>query len=178
MAVPYLHLQKRRAACAALLFGIPRCRFYGTRISTSTFATIVTHPVDVPIVIITVSLTVIRSVNFVPEGVPAGTKTLALIMDDPDAPMGTWVHWVVYNIPPVSRIEENSVPGSQGVNNFRKEAYGGPCPPSGTHRYFFKIYALDTELDLVKGAAKGALEQAMQGHVLEEAELIGLYRKK
>lgn len=112
------------------------------------------------------------------EGAPAGTKALALIMDDPDAPMGTWVHWVVYNISPVSRIEENSVPGKQCVNNFRREAYGGPCPPSGTHRYFFKIYALDTQLDLAKGATKGALEQAMQGHILDKAELIGLYKKE
>lgn len=112
------------------------------------------------------------------EGIPAGTKTLALIMDDPDAPMGTWVHWVVYNIAPVPRIEEDSVPGKQCLNNFRRESYGGPCPPSGMHRYFFKIYALDTELNLAKGATKGALEQAMQGHILDKAELIGLYKKE
>ena len=112
------------------------------------------------------------------EGTPAGTKSLALIMDDPDAPMGTWVHWVVYNIKPVSLIAENSVPGKQCLNNFRRESYGGPCPPSGTHRYFFKIYALDTELNLPGGATKGVLEQAMQGHILDKAELIGLYQKK
>lgn len=112
------------------------------------------------------------------EGIPSGTKSLALIMDDPDAPMGTWVHWVVYNIRLVSRIEENSVPGKQCLNNFRRESYGGPCPPSGTHRYFFKIYALDTELNLSGSATKGALEQAMRGHILDKAELIGLYQKK
>lgn len=112
------------------------------------------------------------------EGVPAGAKTLALIVDDPDAPMGTWVHWVVYNIKPVPRIEENSVPGKQCLNSFRRESYGGPCPPSGAHRYFFKIYALDIELNLSSGSTKGALEQAMRGHILDKAELIGLYQKK
>jgi hypothetical protein len=111
------------------------------------------------------------------EGVPVGTKSLALIMDDPDAPMGTWVHWVVFNIPIVSRIEENSVPGTQGMNTVRKLEYHGPCPPSGTHRYFFKLYALDSELKLQEGSSKGALEKAMQGHILEQAELIGLYKK-
>ncbi len=109
---------------------------------------------------------------------PKGTKSLALIMDDPDAPMGMWVHWVVYNIAPVLAIAENSVPGKECINDFRRESYGGPCPPSGTHRYFFKIYALDTGLSLAKGATKGALEQAMQGHILDKAELIGLYKKE
>lgn len=112
------------------------------------------------------------------EGAPLSTKSLALIMDDPDAPMGTWVHWVVYNIKPASQIEENSIPGKECMNNFRKESYGGPCPPTGTHRYFFKIYALDTELNLPQGATKGALEQAMKGHILDKAELIGLYQKE
>lgn len=112
------------------------------------------------------------------EGIPEGAKSLALIVDDPDAPMGTWVHWVVYNIKPVSRIEEDSIPGKQCLNNFRRESYGGPCPPSGVHRYFFKIYALDTELNLSGSATKGALEQAMRGHILDKAELIGLYQKK
>lgn len=109
--------------------------------------------------------------------IPSVTKELALIVDDPDAPIGTWVHWVVYNIALVSRIEENSIPGKQGVNTLGKKVYHGPCPPSGTHRYFFKIYALDKELDLPEGASKGALEKAMQGHILDKAELIGLYQK-
>lgn len=113
------------------------------------------------------------------EGLPAGTKSLGLIMDDPDAPMGTWVHWVVFDIPAeTSRIEENSIPGKQGGNDFRRNNYGGPCPPSGTHRYFFKVYALDTLLNLQEGIKKSALEKAMQGHILDQAELIGLYKKE
>ena len=111
------------------------------------------------------------------EDIPGGTKTLALIVDDPDAPMGTWVHWVVYNIPSVSEIKENSVPGEQGKNDFNRKDYGGPCPPSGTHRYFFKLYALDTELKLQGIVTKGSLEKAMQGHILATAELIGLYKR-
>lgn len=112
------------------------------------------------------------------EGVPENAKTLALIVDDPDAPMGTWIHWVVYNIPIISRIEEDSIPGKQGTNDFGRNDYGGPCPPSGTHRYFFKIYALDTELDLKEGIHKMDLENAMEGHIMDKAELIGLYKKK
>lgn len=112
------------------------------------------------------------------EDIPADTQSLALIVDDPDAPMGMWVHWVVYNIPKgASRIEENSIPGEQGNNDFGRQNYGGPCPPSGTHRYFFKIYALDRELNLKSGLAKKELEKAMQGHILDKAELIGLYKK-
>ena len=111
------------------------------------------------------------------EGVPQQAKTLALIMDDPDAPMGTWVHWVVYNIPVTSKIEENSVPGEQGSNNFGKQDYGGPCPPSGTHRYFFKLYALDARLDLQGKVDKKALERALEGHILDKAEIIGMYKK-
>lgn len=111
------------------------------------------------------------------EGIPDSTKSLALIMDDPDAPMGTWVHWVVYNIAVISRIDEDSVPGEQAMNNFGRRDYGGPCPPSGTHRYFFKIYALDTEVNLKEGARKKDLEAAMEGHILDKAELIGLYKK-
>lgn len=111
------------------------------------------------------------------EDIPAATKSLALIVDDPDAPMGMWVHWVVYNMPKISRIEENSIPGEQGMNDFHRKDYGGPCPPSGTHRYFFKIYALDKELNLKAGLSKKELEKAMQGHIIEKAELVGLYKK-
>ena len=111
------------------------------------------------------------------SGIPAQARSLALIMDDPDAPMGTWVHWVVFNIPPMEKIEENSRPGPQGINDFGRLDYGGPCPPSGTHRYFFKIYALDTTLNLKEGIRKADLEKAMKGHILEQAELIGLYKK-
>jgi hypothetical protein len=113
--------------------------------------------------------------------VPPQAKSLALIMDDPDAPGGMWVHWVVWNIDPKTQeIGENSVPrgAKQGVNDFRKTPYGGPCPPSGTHRYFFKLYALDVLLDLGSGTTKGALEKAMKGHVLAQAELMGKYKRK
>lgn len=112
------------------------------------------------------------------DGIPAGAKSLALIVEDPDAPMGTWVHWVVFNIPIVPKIEEDSIPGEQGVNDFGKLNYGGPCPPYGTHRYFFKIYALDTKLDLKEDVSKQGLEYAMEGHILAQAELIGLYKKQ
>jgi len=111
------------------------------------------------------------------EGIPSGAKSLALIMDDPDAPVGVWVHWVVFDIPPISKIGENSVPGKLGINNSGNRAYHGPCPPSGTHRYFFKLYALDDLLNLREGVSKGQLEKAMEGHILDKAELIGLYKK-
>jgi Raf kinase inhibitor-like YbhB/YbcL family protein len=111
------------------------------------------------------------------EGVPEETKTLVLIVDDPDAPMGTWDHWIVWNIPPTSKIEENTVPGTEGMNDFRRRSYGGPCPPYGTHRYFFKVYALDTQLDLKSNSTKKDVEKAMEGHILAEGELVGLYRR-
>ena len=118
------------------------------------------------------------------QGVPPGTKRLALIVDDPDAPAKTWVHWVIYNLPVASGgLPENVPPdkdaagGSQGRNDFGRIGYGGPCPPSGTHRYYFKLYALDAELDLSPGAGKSELLRAMQGHVLAEATLIGRYRR-
>lgn len=111
------------------------------------------------------------------EDIPVGTKSLALIVDDPDAPMKTWVHWVVYDIAPTGRIAEDSVPGKQGVNDFRRNDWGGPCPPSGTHRYYFKLYALDKVLGLDEGIDKKALEKAMEAHVLGKAELVGLYKR-
>ncbi len=109
--------------------------------------------------------------------IPGSAKSLALIVDDPDAPSGTFVHWVMFNIPPGEKIAENSAPGKQGSNNFGKTAYGGPCPPSGTHRYYFKLYALDTELDLAEGSSKQELLDAMEGHIVEEAELMGTYAR-
>ncbi len=112
------------------------------------------------------------------SGVPEGTESLVLIVDDPDAPMGTWDHWVVWNIPPVKKIEGNSVPGTEGINDFRKHSYGGPCPPSGTHRYFFKVYALDTKLDLSSNSRKRDVEKAMEGHILAEGEIVGLYSRR
>lgn len=111
------------------------------------------------------------------EGIPEGTQSLVLIVDDPDAPGGTWDHWIVWNIPLVETIEEDSVPGTEGLNDFKKHSYGGPCPPSGTHRYFFKVYALDTTLDLPTTITKTNVEQAMVGHILAKGELIGLYTR-
>jgi Raf kinase inhibitor-like YbhB/YbcL family protein len=112
------------------------------------------------------------------ENIPVGTKSLALIVDDPDAPRGTWVHWVVFNISMTNKIDEDSVPGTLGITNSGKNAYHGPYPPSGTHRYFFKIYALDELLDLNEGVDKYTLEKSMHGHILGSAELIGLYKRE
>lgn len=98
-------------------------------------------------------------------------------MDDPDAPVGTWDHWVVWNIAPTTEIKENSVPGVEGKNSWGKNSYGGPCPPSGTHRYFFKLYALDIELNLSPKATKKEVEKAMQNHILGQSELMGTYNK-
>lgn len=112
------------------------------------------------------------------ENIPAGARSLALIVDDPDVPGGMWVHWVVFDIPVTSRIGEDSIPGKQGINDFRRKDYGGPCPPSGAHRYFFKIYALDKELGLREGVDKRTVEKAMEGHILGKAELIGLYKRQ
>ena len=114
------------------------------------------------------------------EGITSEAKSLVLVVDDPDAPAGTWVHWVLWNIDPkTADIRENSVPENarQGINDFRKHDYGGPCPPSGTHRYFFKLYCLDTILDLGLNATKGDIESSMKGHILEKTELIGLYNR-
>ena len=111
-------------------------------------------------------------------GAPAGTKSFVLIVDDPDAPMGTWVHWVVWNIPAGTReIPEGKLPAGavQGRNSWGRASYGGPAPPSGTHRYFFKLYALDTELDLPPSAGKADVLKAIEGHVLARAELMGTY---
>jgi Raf kinase inhibitor-like YbhB/YbcL family protein len=112
------------------------------------------------------------------KGLPTGTKSLVLIVDDPDAPMGTWDHWIVWNILVKDRIEENSVPGVEGVNSFGRHSYGGPCPPSGTHRYFFKVYALDTRLELNPNSKKKDVEKAMKGHVLAQGEIMGRYKRK
>jgi Raf kinase inhibitor-like YbhB/YbcL family protein len=118
-------------------------------------------------------------------GAPQNTKSYALICDDPDAPMGTWVHWVYYDIPPsvnslpegVSSDAKPSPGGTHGKNDFGKLGYGGPCPPSGTHRYFFKIYALDKLLGLEPKMSKADLMKAMEGHILGKTELMGTYKK-
>lgn len=119
-------------------------------------------------------------------GVPGGTKNFALICDDPDAPMGTWVHWVIYNIPAETISFEEDVPKgdvlsngiNQGKNDFGKFGYAGPMPPPGkAHRYFFKLYALDTVLDLPAGLTKKELLKKIEGHILAEAQLMGLYKR-
>ena len=106
-------------------------------------------------------------------------KSLVLISDDPDAPVGTWDHWIVFNIPPSTKeITKGTEPkGTAGKNSWGRTGYGGPCPPSGTHRYFFKLYALDTTLDLPAGSTKKQIEEAMQNNILVKAELIGLYKR-
>ena len=116
---------------------------------------------------------------------PAGTQSFALIMDDPDAPAGTWVHWVLFNIPASARDLPEAFPSDatlpdgsmSGNSSFGGPGYGGPCPPSGTHRYFFKLYALDEMLGISAGASKGELEKAMVGHILAEGELMGTFSK-
>jgi len=125
------------------------------------------------------------------SGVPAGARSLALIVDDPDAPdpaapRMTWVHWVLYNLPPdstgieagKSRASDLPAGTRQGLNDWKREGYGGPCPPIGRHRYVHKLYALDIVLPVLHPATKAALEKAMQGHVLAEGELVGYYKKK
>ena len=120
------------------------------------------------------------------SGVPEEAVSLALIVDDPDAPMGTWVHWVLYNLPaPISTLRERTPPEAklaigalQGKTDFDRIGYGGPCPPAGTHRYFFKLYALDTSLSLDPGVRKKELLKAMEGHILSEGRLVGRYQRQ
>lgn len=111
---------------------------------------------------------------------PPNVQSLVLVIDDPDAPDRTWIHWTVWNIGPDTKdIPGNGIPEDaiEGVTSFGKTGYGGPCPPSGTHRYFFKLYALDSTIELEPDADHFRLEKAMEGHILEQAELIGLYQK-
>ncbi len=120
------------------------------------------------------------------ENSPSGTKSFALVADDPDAPVGTWVHWVLYDLPANTKELPEGVPasetlskgGKQGINDFKKTGYGGPCPPPGpAHRYFFKLYALDAQTNLKPGATKQKLLDAIKGHILAESELIGRYKR-
>jgi hypothetical protein len=119
------------------------------------------------------------------SGAPPGAKSLALICDDPDAPVGTWVHWVLFNIPADVTALPAGIPADaalkngarHGKNDFRKLGYGGPCPPGGTHRYYFKLYALDTVLTLESGSTKAQLVAAMKGHILAEGQLMGKYKR-
>lgn len=119
------------------------------------------------------------------ENIPIQAKSLALLVDDPDAPRGTWTHWIMYNIPPSSKglnegvlpVEEFAHTAKQGLNDFQTIGYGGPCPPKGTHRYFFKLYALDTKLNIQGQATKESLLKSMKGHVLSQVELVGKYKR-
>ena len=112
--------------------------------------------------------------------IPSGAKSLVLVVDDPDAPSGLFTHWIVWNISPqTNAIAEGSAPkGVQGTSDFGKSGYGGPCPPSGTHRYYFKIFALDRELNLPSGTKRNQLDAAMKGHVVAQGELMGRYAKQ
>ncbi|WP_319416597.1 YbhB/YbcL family Raf kinase inhibitor-like protein [Marispirochaeta aestuarii] len=119
------------------------------------------------------------------SGVPGGVRSFSLICDDPDAPMGTWVHWVLYNLPGETAALPEDLPakgvldggGLQGKNDFGRIGYGGPCPPAGRHRYFFKLYALDTLLSLKQGADKKELLKAMEGHIRGECRIVGHYAR-
>lgn len=112
------------------------------------------------------------------EHIPELSKSLVLIVEDPDAPVRAWVHWLVWNIPVTHHLKENNVHGIEGFNDFLQNHYGGPCPPHGTHRYFFKVYALDSLLNLKTGAKRNELEKIMSEHIIGFGELIGLYKRK
>ena len=120
------------------------------------------------------------------DAVPEGTKSIALICDDPDAPMGTWVHWVLFNLPADTKELKENIPHDktlpngaiQGITDFGRNGYGGPCPPSGIHRYFFKIYALDTKIELSNSANKSQLVEAMKDHILAQGQLMGKYKRQ
>ena len=110
--------------------------------------------------------------------IPQGAKSLVLIMEDPDAPNGTFDHWLLWNIPVSGTIDENTKAGTSGINDFGKTGYGGPCPPSGTHRYFFRVYALDAELALISGSNKKLLLEAIDNHVMAVGEIMAKFQKQ
>lgn len=146
-----------------------------------------THNTDIPAIYTCQSNDI--SPPLIWRDVPIDTKSLVLIVDDPDAPdpqapKMTWVHWVLYNIPPQTTGLEEAIPSDQlpkgtleGLNDWKKSGYGGPCPPVGKHRYFFKLFALDTVLPDLNHPTKAILEKAMAGHIIQKAEMIGLYQK-
>lgn len=111
------------------------------------------------------------------EDIPANTKSLALIVDDPDAPNGTFCHWLLWDIDPKNAIKEDSKPGKVGSNSMHENKYFGPCPPSGTHHYHFKVYALNTKLNLPSKTGEKELLHAMKGHVISSGDLVGLYKR-
>jgi Raf kinase inhibitor-like YbhB/YbcL family protein len=111
------------------------------------------------------------------RNLPKYTESLVIIVEDPDAPRGIWTHWLVWNVPPSNLIEEGEVPGIQGTNDFGKLHYGGPCPPQGTHHYYFKVYALDVMLNIKEGTGKQGLLRVLGPHVLATGELMGVYNR-
>ena len=111
------------------------------------------------------------------RNLPKYTESIVIIVEDPDAPRGIWTHWLVWNVPPTNMIEEGAVPGVQGTNDFGKLHYGGPCPPQGTHHYYFKVYALDVMLGIKEGTGKQGLLRVMGPHVLASGELMGVYNR-
>lgn len=111
------------------------------------------------------------------DEIPKNTKSLAIIVDDPDAPNGSFCHWLMWNITPKNSIKENSAPGIQGRNSFGENKYDGPCPPRGKHHYHFKVYALNNKLNLLVSTDKNELEKAMKDHIIARGELVGLYKR-
>jgi Raf kinase inhibitor-like YbhB/YbcL family protein len=112
------------------------------------------------------------------SGIPDNTVSLAIIAEDPDAPKGVFDHWLVWNIDPANTVEENSTPGITGQNGAGKRGYHGPCPPSSTHRYFFYVFALDTDIDLPAGSDKSSLQQAMERHIIAQGSIMGTYKRE
>ncbi|MEJ2240943.1 MAG: YbhB/YbcL family Raf kinase inhibitor-like protein [Candidatus Bathyarchaeota archaeon] len=110
------------------------------------------------------------------EDIPSGAKSLVLVIQDPDAPSGDFIHWLVWNISPNGKIEENSIPGIEGRNSSGKIHYSSPCPPSGTHRYIFKVFAIDSNVELQDGATKKELDRSIHDHIIAEGEIIGFFR--
>jgi Raf kinase inhibitor-like YbhB/YbcL family protein len=110
------------------------------------------------------------------DGIPSEAKSLVLVIQDPDAPSGNFVHWLVWNISTIGKIDENSIPGIEGRNSSGRIHYSSPCPPSGTHRYIFKVFALNLQLELHEGATKKELDQSIHGHIVAKGEIIGLFR--
>ena len=112
------------------------------------------------------------------QNIPHEAKSIVLIIEDPDAPSGTWTHWIVWNIPPSGKIKEKSIPGIEGLNDYGEQNYRGPCPPSGIHRYFFKVYALDRVIGLKPAATKVELEKAINPNIIGFGELVGVYERE
>ena len=180
--------------CLLIVLALPGCASRSQLVTTPSQANTVKAELKLTSVAFTEGQPIPRvytcdGVNISPplewSGVPKTAKTLAIVCDDPDAPGGMWVHWVIYNLPAdniglvenLPATENLKAGGFQGKNDFGKTEYGGPCPPSGTHHYFFRVYALDSELPLKGGATKADLMKAMEGHIVLQGQLIGRYRR-